>query len=206
MRRNGSSALAKAAATLRRRAGERKPPSALPALLAFTDPARTPDLPALAAGLPGDAGLVLRLFGAADAEARARAVRRTMAGRPLLIGADARLAARIGADGVHLPQRLAHLARRLKQARPGWLVTAAAHDLRSARRAAAFGADAVVLSVVFESRSASAGRAMGPLRFAALTRRIDAPVYALGGVRAGNVRRLLGSRAIGVAAVDAFRT
>src|SRR5690606_24084835 len=52
LRRNGSSALAKAAATLRRRAGERKPPSALPALLAFTDPARTPDLPALAAGLP----------------------------------------------------------------------------------------------------------------------------------------------------------
>lgn len=161
---------------------------------------------ALAAALPRGAGLVLRLFGAAGAEAQARRARRAAAGLPLLIGADAALAARIGADGAHLPQRLAHLARRLKRRRPRWLVTVAAHDLPSARRAAALGADAVVVSVVFESRSASAGRPMGPLRFAALTRRVNAPVYALGGVNARNVRRLLGSRAIGIAAVDAFRT
>ncbi|HYD43780.1 MAG TPA: thiamine phosphate synthase [Phenylobacterium sp.] len=172
----------------------------------MTDPARTGDPAALAAGLPGGAGVILRLFGAAGGEAVARRVRAASPSLPLLVGADARLAARIGADGVHLPQRLAHHARRLKRARPGWLVTAAAHDLASARRAAAFGADAVILSVVFESRSASAGRQMGALRFAILTRRVDAPVYALGGVNARNVRRLLGSRAIGIAAVDAFRT
>ena len=161
---------------------------------------------ALAAGLPRGAGIILRLFGAWDGEATARGVRARSAGAPLLIGADAGLARRIGADGVHLPQRLAHHARRLKRARPGWLVTAAAHDLASARRAAAFGADAVILSVVFESRSATAGRPMGSLRFGALTRKIDAPVYALGGVHGRNIRRLLGSRAIGIAAVDAFRT
>ncbi|MCC7266848.1 MAG: thiamine phosphate synthase [Caulobacteraceae bacterium] len=198
--------MAKTAATLRRRAAGRNPPRALPAIWALTDPARTADPVALAAGLPGGAGIILRLFGAPDGEATARRVKAKSAGLPLLVGADARLAARVGADGVHLPQRLAHHARRLKQARPGWLVTAAAHDLASARRAAAFGADAVILSVVFPSRSPSAGRPMGPLRFAALTRRIGAPVYALGGVKAHNVRRLLGTGAIGIAAVDAFRT
>lgn len=172
----------------------------------MTDPARTADPAALAAGLPSGAGVVLRLFGAREAEAVARRVKAKAAGLPLLIGADVRLAAQVGADGVHLPQRLAHHARRLKRVRPGWLVTAAAHDLASARRAAAFGVDAIILSVVFPSRSASAGEPMGPLRFAALTRKVDAPVYALGGVTARNVKRLLGSRAIGVAAVDAFRT
>lgn len=206
MRSGGSSELAKAAATLRRRGGAGKPPARLPALLAFTDPARTPDPVALAAALPGGVGLVLRLFGAADAAAQARAVRRASPGRLLLIGADARLAAQVGADGVHLPQRLTHRAAALKRAHPRWIVTAAAHDLASARRAAACGADAVVVSVVFPSRSASAGRAMGAVRFAALTRRVAAPVYALGGVNAHNVRRLLGSRAIGIAAVDGLRT
>jgi thiamine-phosphate pyrophosphorylase len=183
-------------------------PKRLPALLFFTDPERTPDPEAIARRLPRGATIVLRSFGAAGAEAqgaRLLAIARKR-GLTLLVGADAGLAARLGADGVHLPERLAHRARRLKAAHPCWLVTAAAHSTLAARRALAQGADAAVVSAIFPSRSASAGAPMGAVRLAILVRRAKGPVYALGGVDNKTARRLRGAGLVGLAAVDAFRT
>jgi thiamine-phosphate pyrophosphorylase len=189
------------AASLGRRARPRKP---LPALLFFTDPARIPDLEAAVASLPPEAAVVFRAFGAAGAAEQGRRLRAVVRSRGarLLVGADATLAASVRADGVHLPQRLAHRARRIKTAQPSWIVTAAAHDLRSARNAARFGADAVVLSTVFRSRSPSAGRPLGALRLAQLARRVGAPVYALGGVNDDTARRLLHVWLAGLAGVE----
>jgi len=197
--------LARTAAFLGRRRGGRK---ALPALLFFTDPRRTPDPEAVARGLPPGAAVVFRAFGAADAEARgarlaAIARRRKLT---LLIGADAALAQRLGAQGVHLPERLAHDARRLKAAHPAWIVTAAVHSTTAARRALAWGADAVVVSTAFASRSPSAGPPMGPLRLAILVRRAGGPVYALGGIDNEKARLLKDTGLAGLAAVDGLRT
>jgi thiamine-phosphate pyrophosphorylase len=197
--------LARTAAFLGRRSGARK---GLPGLLFFTDPARTPDPEAVARRLPPGAAIVFRSFGAPDAEARGARLKAIASERKLLllIGADAAMAGRVGADGVHLPERLAHRARRLKAAHPGWIVTAAAHSPAAARRALAAGADAVVVSAVFPSRSASAGAPIGPLRLAILVRRAGGPVYALGGVDNKKARLLKDTGLIGLAAVGAFRT
>lgn len=181
---------------------------ALPALLFFTDPQRTPDMEAIAERLPRGAAVVFRAFGAADAKVRGARLlgicRRR--GLKLLVGADAGLAARLGAHGVHLPERLAHRARRLKAQHPRWIVTAAAHSTRAARDALAAGADAAVVSVAFPSRSASAGAPMGPVRMALLVREAKGPIYALGGVTDKTARRLKDAGLVGLAAVDAFRT
>jgi len=189
------------AACLGRRARLRKP---LPVLLFFTDPARTPDPEAPAARLPPGCAVVFRAFGAGDAVARGLRLRSvTRRARNLLLaGADATLAAAIAADGVHLPERLAHRARRLKAAGPGWIVTAAAHDLVSARRAIRHGADAVVLSAAFASASPSAARPLGALKLARLARRVGGPVYALGGVNDKTARLLLHAPLIGLAGVE----
>jgi thiamine-phosphate pyrophosphorylase len=197
--------LARTAAFLGRQSRLRK---ALPSLLFFTDPERTPDPEAIAAKLPRGAAVVFRAFGAADTlqrGARLKAIARAR-GLILLIGADAGLAARLGADGVHLPQRLAHRARRLKAAHPRWIVTAAAHSTLAARRALAAGADAVVVSAIFPSRSASAGPPMGAIRLAILVRAANGPVYALGGVDNKKARLLKDTGLVGLAAVEAFRT
>lgn len=189
------------AQALRRRSGLRNP---LPGLLAFTDPQRTPDVEALAAGLrPGEA-LVYRAFGAPEAEAVAHRLKRLAArrGALLLIGADIALARRTRADGVHLPERLAHLAPALRRRHPLWIVTVAAHSPRAARVAA----DAAVVSAIFPSRSPSAGPPLGVLRLARLVRRTRTPVFALGGVNDKTARRLLPAGVIGVAAVDGLRT
>ena len=197
--------MARTVAFLGRRYGGRK---ALPALLFFTDPVRTPDPEAIARRLPRGTAVVYRAFGAPDAEAlglRLRVVTRER-GLTLLIGADAGLAARLGADGVHLPERMANRAQRLKASHPGWIVTAAAHSTSAARRARAAGADAVVVSTVFASRSASASAPMGALRLAILIRRVGGPVYGLGGIDNKKARLLKSTGLAGLAAVDAFRT
>ena len=146
-----------------------------------------------------------RTFGAPDAEPVARRLKAIARSRglTLLIGQDVALALRVGADGVHLPERLAHRAGPLKRAQPGWVVTAAAHSLSAARRGAA---DAVVISAVFPSRSASAGPALGSVRLAALVRAAGRPAYALGGISDKTARRLIDVGLIGLAAVEGLMT
>lgn len=181
-----------------------KPGSRLPALWLVTDPARTPDPAWAAARLPRGAGVIYRAFGAADALEIASAIRRIAHRRGLvfLVGADAGLAAAAKADGVHLPERLMHRARALKRARPAWRVTAAAHDRKAVLRAGRLGLDAVLVSVVFESRSPSAGTPLGPIRFASLIRGAGVPVIALGGINDDTAQRLIDTGARGLAAVD----
>jgi thiamine-phosphate pyrophosphorylase len=177
---------------------------ALPAVLAFTDPARTPDPVALAEALPRGTGLVYRHFGSADALPVARELSRVARRRGLilLIGLNYRLALAVGADGVHLPERLAGLACALRRAHSDWIVTSAAHSVRAMRAAEG---DAVVISPAFPSRSTSAGAPLGPLKLAQLVRAGGMPAYALGGVTDRTAPRLLMTGIIGVAAVDGLR-
>jgi thiamine-phosphate pyrophosphorylase len=179
---------------------------ALPRLFFFTDPARTPDPEAVLRRLPRGAGVVYRAFGDPRAVAEGRKLVKAARRRGLLVlaGADAALAARIGADGVHLPQRMAARARGLRRARPTWVVTTAAHARSAVVMARRSGADAAFVSPVFESASPSAGRSIGPLRFAALAAHSGLPLFALGGVNASTARRLARGRAAGVAAVEAL--
>ena len=194
--------LQRTARLLPARRGLRK---ALPPLLFFTDPVRTPEPEAIANRLPKGSAIVYRSFGALDAEAVARRLLSIAKARGLilLIGQNAALARKVGAHGVHLPERLAHLALPLKRAQPQWLVTSAAHSLAAARRARS---DAVVISVVFASNSASAGRSLGPIRLAARVRLASRPAYGLGGISNPTVGRLLGAGLIGLAAVEGFLT
>ncbi len=177
----------------------------LPALLFFTDPARTPRPWDLAETLPPGSGVVFRAFGAADAVSVGLKLADIcrVRGLVLLAGADAGLADVIGAGGVHLPERLAANAPALRGARPNWVLTLAAHGAAGLSAAAALGVDACVLSPVFESASPSAGAAIGVARFSDLVRACAVPVYALGGVNEKTAPELLGSGAVGLAAVSA---
>jgi thiamine-phosphate pyrophosphorylase len=174
-----------------------------PRLWLLTDPRRTPDPERLAARLPRGAGLVYRSFGAPDPVERAMALRRIAWSKGLvfLVGADTALAAHVGADGVHLPERAAHQAAGLRHARPGWLITAAAHSRAALLRADRLKLDAVFLSAVFASGSPSAGAPLGPVRFAALIRDVATPVIALGGVNDRTAPQLKSTGAWGLAAV-----
>lgn len=173
---------------------------ALPRALFVTDPARTPDPFTVATRLPAGFGVVYRHFGAENRAEVAHGLacicgRRGLA---LLIAADPELAAEVGADGVHWPFRLAQQARRWRGRFA--LQTMSAHSGRELRAAARLPVDAALLSTVFASGSASAGRPLGALRFRQLVRGAGLPVYALGGVAAANAGAV--APMAGIAAVD----
>ena len=179
---------------------------ALPNLLFFTDPARVPDPEAVAERLPRGVGIVFRAFGAADAAVRGLRLRAIadQRGLVLLVGADETLAEAIGADGVHLPERSRDLAPDLRARRPDWLITITAHDHAAAIAASAFGADALVVSPIFQGNSPSAGPALGVQGLTKLISATVTPVYALGGIGTGTVEGLKNTGVVGLAAVEAF--
>jgi thiamine-phosphate pyrophosphorylase len=177
-------------------------PEGLPPALFVTDPARTPDPERIVAGLPKGWGVIYRHFGAADrAEVAASLAKLCRArGLKLLIAADPLLAVKVGADGVHWPFRLRRQMRR-------WhgrfrLQTLSAHSAGELRAAARLPVNGALVSAVFPSRSPSAGKAMGALKFRKLAREAHLPVYALGGVTAGTARTV--AAVAGFASVDAM--
>jgi thiamine-phosphate pyrophosphorylase len=196
-------ALSRTAARLRPWLVRGKP---LPNLLFFTDPERTADPERVAERLPPGAAVVFRAFGAPDAAVQGRRLREITRrkGLPLLVGADPALALAVEADGLHLPERLASTLPRLRETRSDWLITIAAHGLEAARAGVAAGADALVVSPVFSSRSPSAGAPLGVDGLKRLVEAVETPIYALGGVRADTVAGLLDTGIVGIAAVEAL--
>ncbi len=175
----------------------------LPPLLLLTDPVRLRDPRPLLPRLPPGAAVIFRPYGIAEPARLGRLYLRACRRRRILflVAADVALARRIGADGVHLPEYMAGSRAWARRARPGWLVTAAAHSPAALRRAAFAGADAALLSPVFATASHPGGRSLGVLRFARWCRASPLPVYALGGITAANARRLRGSGACGIAGI-----
>ena len=184
-------------------AARHRPP--LPPLILMTDAVRLPDPEPALARLPRGSAVILRHRDAAERERLARrlAPHCRRLGLSLIVAGDARLAAAVRADGLHLPEAMLRHGRRGWRLlrRPGWLVTAAAHSPAAIRAAARAGADAVLLSPVFATASHPGAAALGPLRFANLVRHSPLPVYALGGVSVATAPRLAGSGAAGLAAI-----
>lgn len=189
-------ALARAADAVRGGVRSRVPP-----MLLFTDPERTPRPWEIAARMPAGSGVVYRSFGAPDAlqiAEQLRAVTREH-GMALLIGLDADLADRVGADGLHLPERALSAAYALSGRRPDWILTGAIHSVEAAR--AARDLDAVVLSPIFRAGGVSADRPALGCRALAAVSTGQPRVIALGGVSAANAGELQGSGASGLAAI-----
>jgi thiamine-phosphate pyrophosphorylase len=172
----------------------------LPPLVLFTDDERLAEPLAAARALPKGSMVVVRARAAARREVLARALLALARRRDLfvLVADDAPLAARLGADGLHLPERRACDAAHWRALYPHWIITAALH----AGGAAPGGLDAVFLSPVFPTRSHPGGAALSAVRANALARALKVPAYALGGVDAGNAALLHGF--VGIAAIGAL--
>jgi thiamine-phosphate pyrophosphorylase len=192
-----------ARARLARAAGRFKR-GGLPALILLTDDERMPDPLAAVRALPRGSLMIVRARDTARrAElASALAVIARRRGLFLLVANDASLAAKIGADGLHLSETHARDAAHWRTRHPHWLITTAAHSLRATTRA--HHADAVLLAPVFATASHPDGTALGAIRTRLIARASPLPVYALGGIDAGNVARLKEAKVIGVAAISAL--
>ena len=185
--------------------------AALPSpLLVVTDRhgAARPLVETVGAALDGGARWVWLRDRDLDPAARAdlaRALRALLdrVGGSLVIGADAALAAEIGAAGVHLgaAQGAAGVAEARRRLGAGGLIGVSAHGPAEVAAAAEAGADYATLSPVFATASKPGyGPALGleGLRAAA---RIGLPLMALGGVGPDAARACREAGAAGVAAM-----
>ncbi|MGK2910888.1 MAG: thiamine phosphate synthase [Sphingobium sp.] len=178
-----------------------KKPRNLPTLWLMTDERiATESLMQALHRLPKGAGVIFRHY-SLDAAPRRALFRQVQAvalrrGLVLLLAGPARDARAWGANGWHGRSR----------GPASLLHSAPAHHLREIRAAERTGADLVLLSPVFPTRSHPGEPALGRVRFAMLTHEARVPVIALGGMGKARWRELKGSKAIGWAAIDAWQT
>lgn len=168
----------------------------VPRILLLSDARNDAALARALGRLPRGSGLVFRHYHLAPAARRARfgALRRFCRrhGHAILLSGAAAQARAWGADGAYAaPARLGR--------RTGGLRLATAHDLAELRDAARAGADAVLLSPVFATRSHPGAPVLGPVRFHLLAALSGVPVIALGGMNRRRARRL---HSHGWAAID----
>jgi len=177
---------------------------ALPRLWLLSDTQRLPDPGDAIQHLPAGAGFIFRHYEHLGRESLARKLLLACRKRRVifLLAGDWRMALRLGADGVHLPEQLGHRARAIRSARPDAIVTVAAHSARAIHRTCQHGADAILVSPVFTTASHPGAAALGAVRFAKLCHDARLPVIALGGINTRTARRLRGSGAAGMAAIS----
>lgn len=190
--------LAAAARALKEASGAQAPFS----LVFMTDRRRIAQPEPVMRAMPAGSAVIFRDYDDPRRENLARRYRAICKGRGVLflVAGDARLAAAIGADGLHLP---GGGRSKTNPAGPGVICVAcrAAADLD---RAGALGADVALLSPVFPTLSHPEADHLGPARFRALARAAPLPVIALGGVDETRASLLRGANVVGIAAIGAF--
>lgn len=178
----------------------------LPHRILITDSERVADPRNAIRALPCRSGVILRHYEVRDRVGLARELLTICRPKkiPLLIAGDASLAKHIGADGLHLPEKiLAHeLGHWRRWLNPDSLLCVAAHSPKALCKAAAVSANFALLSPVFQTKSHPDTKTIGIQRFASWTSNAQLPVYALGGVNQKNKGRILATRAIGWAAIE----
>ena len=136
----------------------------------------------------------------ADCERFARAVveRCHAAGALAVVNGDAALARRIGADGLHLPARSLMAA----DGRPDFeWVGASCHSRAELEQAAALEFDYALLGAVRPTQSHPERATLGWSAFGDLVARLPLPVFALGGLSAGDLETAKAAGAHGVAGI-----
>jgi thiamine-phosphate pyrophosphorylase len=156
-------------------------PAPLPRLWLVSDARNDADLERLIARLPRGSGVVFRHYHLPHDERRRRfaGLRRLCRarGQRLVLAGMPGLARRWRADGAYGPPE-------------SGIALATVHGLREIGRANRAGADAVLLSPVFATRSHPGAQPLGPVRYLLLARRARVPVIALGGMDAHRARCL----------------
>ncbi len=110
----------------------------------------------------------------------------------LLIAGDWRLAHALNA-GMHMPAYMARAALNTYKTKPIGLFSTAVHSEAALHRAAALGANMVLISPVFPTQSHKNARVLGVLKFMHLAncaRNLHITPYALGGMNVKTIKRL----------------
>ncbi len=177
-----------------------------PKLIMITDEARAPFATSAVCALPRGSAVLFRDYTLSSRLETGKYILRICRRRGIrfLVAGDGHLAAKLRADGIHMPEPLVHHALVWRQWRPNWFITVAAHSAKALWQAKRAGADAALLSPVFATKSHPNARTLQSVKFAKMASRSPIPVYALGGINNSTAKRLFGAKLCGIAAVSAL--
>lgn len=171
---------------------------------------RLGDPMAAARRLPAGSWVILRFPMGEPPPPYAMALRNLCRQRRLrfLVSTDPKLAAKLRADGLHLPEassRHGCLSKALawRKSGQGRLLTVAAHSRPALARATSLKADAAILSPLFATASHPDARPLGVLLFRKWAASAGLSIIALGGVTTDKARLLRARNLRGLASVFA---
>ena len=125
-------------------------------------------------------------------------------GIPFLIDDDVELAARIGADGVHIGQDDIPCAEARRALGDQAIIGVTAKTLEQARKAEADGADYLGVGAVFPTSTKQDTWTIDHEVLRQICDEVSIPVVAIGGITADNARELVGTGVAGIAVVSAI--
>ena len=121
----------------------------------------------------------------------------------LFINTSARIALEVEAAGVHLPANAESVERVKTQTESKLYIGCSVHSLDAAQRREAEGADFVTYSPIYPTASKPGyGPAVGIAGLAEVTKGVNLPVFALGGITPDRVDECLAAGAFGVAVMS----
>lgn len=122
---------------------------------------------------------------------------------PFIINDDVELAAKIGADGVHVGQSDMSVGDARKLLGDSAIIGATAKTVEQAVAAQAAGADYLGSGAVFGTDTKADAKPMDLSLFTEICNSVTIPVVAIGGITADNVEKLEGTPMAGAAVVSA---
>ena len=123
---------------------------------------------------------------------------------PFLINDNVALAAKIGADGVHVGQSDMEALDVRKKLGPDKIIGVSAQTVEQALKAQEHGADYLGVGAVFPTGSKADAVEVDHETVKAICEAVDIPVIAIGGITRENVKELAGSGICGIAVISAI--
>ena len=121
----------------------------------------------------------------------------------LFVNTDTRVAANVGAAGVHLPANAESVSSVKAQMGDDFSIGCSVHTFAEAEKRRAEGADFLTYSPIYPTASKPGyGPAVGVENLAEMVRCVKLPVFALGGITPSRVAECLAAGAFGVAVMS----
>lgn len=179
----------------------------LPGLIFITDRHAQPSPEEVIGKLPAGSMVILRDYGYEGRRELGEALHYISKARNIkfLVAGDLTLALNLGADGIHLPEYMMKEAAKIRKEHPALFITAATHDEIAVMTAVNMELNAVLLGPVFPTKSHpetinDASLTVGISRLAAICKKCNIAIYALGGINEKTARLLFDTGVAGIAA------
>ena len=120
-----------------------------------------------------------------------------------IVNGDVDLAKKVGADGIHFPEK--HIfdadTQKLKE---NFILGQSVHSLEMATKAELLGIDYLIVGTLFPSKSHPHGQVSGTKIIGDISGKLSVPLIGIGGISSQNCRKVIDSGASGVAVIGAI--